>query len=147
MASTWERCIQTAPAVIVEIVNMRLGLQLGAVVGSLAAASVVRGAARPLDPPSIAVSSLSSSPIVAASFPRNEGRRWSGCFPALSFKMPKDYVPESIDDWWCDQENEYAFMGFSYEVTACECVGAVMWLMLDNGVWDRSESTTTELRF
>ena len=123
---------------IIKIVDMRLGLRLGAVVGSLAAASVVRGAARPLDPPSIAASSLSSSPLVAGSFPnvaKSEGRRWSGCFPALSFKMPKDYFPESIDDWWCDQENEYAFMGFSYEVTACECVRAVYVDDARRGCW------------
>ncbi|KAF8333886.1 glycoside hydrolase superfamily [Amanita rubescens] len=34
--------------------------------------------------------------------------------------MPKSSLPESVKDWWCDQRNEYAFLGFSYEVTACE---------------------------
>ncbi|KAH9830827.1 glycoside hydrolase superfamily [Rhodofomes roseus] len=33
--------------------------------------------------------------------------------------MP-DSVPKSTDDWWCDPSTEYAFLGFSYEVTACQ---------------------------
>jgi hypothetical protein len=41
------------------------------------------------------------------------------CFPALGFTTPSD-VPASTNGWWCDPVNEYAFLGFSYEVTACE---------------------------
>lgn len=41
------------------------------------------------------------------------------CFPALGFDMPSD-VPDSLDDWWCNPDDEYAFMGFSYEVSACQ---------------------------
>ncbi|KAI0062920.1 hypothetical protein BV25DRAFT_1803220 [Artomyces pyxidatus] len=33
--------------------------------------------------------------------------------------MPSS-VPKSNAAWWCDPVNEYAFMGFSYEVTACQ---------------------------
>ncbi len=40
------------------------------------------------------------------------------CFPAIGFTMP-DEVPSSLSSWWCDYSIEYAFMGFSYEVTAC----------------------------
>ncbi|KAH9061301.1 glycoside hydrolase family 17 protein [Lactarius vividus] len=29
-------------------------------------------------------------------------------------------VSRSTDGWWCDPVNEYAFLGFSYEVTACQ---------------------------
>ncbi|EIW86705.1 glycoside hydrolase family 17 protein [Coniophora puteana RWD-64-598 SS2] len=29
-------------------------------------------------------------------------------------------VTASADNWWCDESTEYAFMGFSYEVTACQ---------------------------
>ncbi|KAF8274498.1 hypothetical protein EI94DRAFT_688992 [Lactarius quietus] len=43
----------------------------------------------------------------------------SACFPALGFTTPSS-VPATTDDWWCDPVNEYAFLGFSYEVTACE---------------------------
>ena len=43
------------------------------------------------------------------------------CFPALGFNMPQatpsDY---ELEQWWCDAETEHAFLGFSYEVTACE---------------------------
>lgn len=31
------------------------------------------------------------------------------CFPALGFKMPSD-TPSSTDNWWCDQDEEYAFV-------------------------------------
>ncbi len=43
----------------------------------------------------------------------------SGCFPALGFNPPAN-VPNSLDGWWCDDKTEYAFLGFSYEVSACE---------------------------
>ena len=41
------------------------------------------------------------------------------CFPALGFTMP-GVVPSSLTNWWCNTNTEYAFMGFSYEVTECE---------------------------
>ncbi|KAJ3516518.1 hypothetical protein NLJ89_g1076 [Agrocybe chaxingu] len=41
------------------------------------------------------------------------------CFPALGFTMPTA-VPSSTNNWWCNYDTEYAFMGFSYEVTACQ---------------------------
>ena len=45
----------------------------------------------------------------------------SNCFPSIGFEMPSD-VPNSTEDWWCSPATEYAFVGFSYEVTACACV-------------------------
>ncbi|KIY51326.1 hypothetical protein FISHEDRAFT_64331 [Fistulina hepatica ATCC 64428] len=33
--------------------------------------------------------------------------------------MPPE-VPHSLSNWWCDPKTEYAFMGFSYEVTECQ---------------------------
>ena len=42
----------------------------------------------------------------------------ASCFPALGFEMPET-VPSSLDGWWCDSNTEYAFMGFSYEITQC----------------------------
>lgn len=45
------------------------------------------------------------------------------CFPALGFKMPKQTPRDSeLQHWWCDPATEYAFVGFSYEVTACKLV-------------------------
>ncbi|KAF8997706.1 glycoside hydrolase superfamily [Cyathus striatus] len=38
---------------------------------------------------------------------------------ALDFSVPST-IPDSLDGWWCNQEDEYAFLGFSYEVTACQ---------------------------
>ncbi|TBU33047.1 hypothetical protein BD311DRAFT_653233 [Dichomitus squalens] len=43
----------------------------------------------------------------------------SGCFPALVFKTPAN-DPDSLDGRWCDDKTEYAFLGFSYEVSACD---------------------------
>lgn len=43
----------------------------------------------------------------------------SSCFPSLGFTMPSS-VPSSTDGWWCSPNTEYAFLGFSYEVTACQ---------------------------
>jgi hypothetical protein len=43
------------------------------------------------------------------------------CFPALGFKKPSN-VPSSVEGWWCDPATEYAFVGFSYEVSECEFV-------------------------
>lgn len=40
------------------------------------------------------------------------------CFPALGFTVPIT-VPASLNNWWCAYDTEYAFMGFSYEVTEC----------------------------
>ena len=41
------------------------------------------------------------------------------CFPAVGFTMPST-VPSSTTNWWCNYDTEYAFMGFSYEVTPCK---------------------------
>jgi len=41
------------------------------------------------------------------------------CFPALGFKMPSD-VPANTNGWWCNPTDEYAFLGFSYEITPCQ---------------------------
>ncbi|KAG1752938.1 hypothetical protein EDB19DRAFT_1670675 [Suillus lakei] len=43
----------------------------------------------------------------------------SSCFPSAGFNMPSS-VPSSTDGWWCSPNTEYAFLGFSYEVTACQ---------------------------
>jgi hypothetical protein len=40
------------------------------------------------------------------------------CFPALGFQTPPN-VPNHLNGWWCDPVTEHAFLGFSYEVTAC----------------------------
>lgn len=42
-----------------------------------------------------------------------------GCFPSLGFTMPQT-VPPSTNGWWCNLNTEYAFLGFSYDVTACK---------------------------
>ncbi|KAF8893983.1 glycoside hydrolase superfamily [Infundibulicybe gibba] len=35
--------------------------------------------------------------------------------------MPQTLPPDSqLNNWWCDPKTEYAFLGFSYEVTACQ---------------------------
>ncbi|KAH9481874.1 hypothetical protein JR316_0006404 [Psilocybe cubensis] len=46
------------------------------------------------------------------------------CFPAIGFTMPQS-VPSSLTNWWCDHSTEYAFVGFSYEVTACQSLSTL----------------------
>lgn len=43
------------------------------------------------------------------------------CFPAVGFKVPGS-VPSSLTNWWCDYSTEYAFVGFSYEITQCASI-------------------------
>jgi len=55
---------------------------------------------------------------VAGSQSKSPASAGASCFPALEFKMPTT-VPSSLDDWWCNSDTEYAFVGFSYEITQC----------------------------
>ncbi|EIW82653.1 glycoside hydrolase family 17 protein [Coniophora puteana RWD-64-598 SS2] len=74
------------------------------------ASSDIRPAtAAPSSPPAPAPNASSYNPDSAI----------GNCFPALGFRPPVN-VPSSLDNWWCDDTTEYAFMGFSYEVTACQ---------------------------
>lgn len=66
-------------------------------------------------PAANATAASSSAAAAASSAPAN-----TGCFPSANFKMPAN-PPANTDNWWCDLDTEYAFVGFSYEVTACEC--------------------------
>ena len=43
----------------------------------------------------------------------------SNCFPAVDFKMPYA-VPTSVANWWCNTDAEYAFVGFSYDISLCD---------------------------
>ncbi len=43
----------------------------------------------------------------------------SGCFPGIGFRMPAT-VPSSPNGWWCPQNQEYGFVGFSYAIDACK---------------------------
>ena len=40
------------------------------------------------------------------------------CFPAVDFKMP-NATPTSLTNWWCNTDAEYAFVGFSYDISPC----------------------------
>ncbi|KAF5379761.1 hypothetical protein D9615_005744 [Tricholomella constricta] len=52
------------------------------------------------------------------------------CFPALGFTMPSA-VPSSLTNWWCSPSTEYAFVGFSYEVTECQSLTKLRTEFLD----------------
>jgi hypothetical protein len=60
--------------------------------------------------------------IPASSATANVGGQPPNCFPAIGFKMPAsvDDIMTDRANWWCDYNTEYAFLGFSYEVTACK---------------------------
>ncbi|KAL9712002.1 hypothetical protein Ac2012v2_005078 [Leucoagaricus gongylophorus] len=73
--------------------------------------------------PSVKLSSqVELSSQVKFSIHRKPGPKMDvSCFPALGFEMPSEVPPDSkFSSWWCDPVNEYAFVGFSYEVTACQ---------------------------
>lgn len=76
---------------------------------TLVASSAATGVYRPDD-----VEEGPQRPVIAPSFPQA-----ANCFPSLGFPMP-NATPRTLDGWWCDQRDEYAFLGFSYEVTECE---------------------------
>ncbi|KAF8963154.1 glycoside hydrolase superfamily [Flammula alnicola] len=44
--------------------------------------------------------------------------------------MPSS-VPSSTTNWWCNYDTEYAFVGFSYEVTACQSLDTLREEFLD----------------
>ena len=70
---------------------------------------------------------------------RDEIARTSGdCFPALGFTMPP-HVPTTLDGWWCPYDVEYAFVGFSYEVTECMSEGIIICLKQHLSFMSRSE--------
>jgi hypothetical protein len=41
------------------------------------------------------------------------------CFTAVGFKMP-NATPTSLTNWWCNTDTEYAFVGFSYDISHCD---------------------------
>ena len=43
------------------------------------------------------------------------------CFPAVGFKMPYA-TPTSLTNWWCNTDAEYAFVGFSYDISSCNFI-------------------------
>ncbi|KAG7089979.1 hypothetical protein E1B28_011603 [Marasmius oreades] len=49
----------------------------------------------------------------------NDNADASNCFPAIGFTMPSS-TPSSLTNWWCPMSSEYAFVGFSYEVSQCQ---------------------------
>ena len=70
-------------------------------------------------PPPPGVSHVISNSFESSAWTRPPGSgAGAHCFPAIGFRTPSR-VPESTDGWWCDPATEYAFLGFSYEVTAC----------------------------
>ena len=53
----------------------------------------------------------------------NQSLAATSCYPGLGFAKPaKNALPKDNSGWWCNPSDEYAFLGFSYEVTACKSV-------------------------
>ncbi|KAK0550223.1 hypothetical protein OC845_002753 [Tilletia horrida] len=50
---------------------------------------------------------------------KNETGSLTSCFPALDFNMPADVPNGGLDGWWCSMKDEYAFLGFSYDLSSC----------------------------
>lgn len=72
------------------------------------------------------------------------------CFPSLGFVMP-DVLPPDNTEWWCDPATEYAFLGFSYEITDCEhiflpAIYSGVLTEVSHRPWCRPESRAAERR-
>ena len=93
-------------------------LPFGVLPAAFVVVSVLASSGPRVEDNSTSIGSLSPNQAVQSS---NSG---SNCFPAIGFNMPSN-VPESLRTWWCDPATEYAFVGFSYEVTACEFVFSI----------------------
>lgn len=52
------------------------------------------------------------------------------CFPAVGFETPNE-IPTSLTDWWCDADTEYAFVGFSYDISLCDFFSRSMFFIYD----------------
>ena len=63
---------------------------------------------------------LTSGPgLVVNNGGSNSSSPGSSCFPALGFQMPSK-TPTSLSNWWCNTDTEYAFVGFSYDISPCD---------------------------
>lgn len=72
----------------------------------------------PLDK-SVQSHNFKASTTIADGNPTTDAKAAPFCFPSLGF-IPPLVLPSDNTNWWCDPTTEYAFLGFSYEVTACE---------------------------
>jgi hypothetical protein len=45
----------------------------------------------------------------------------SSCFPSSASSTPASLEGQlpSLQNWWCPQQEEYAFLGFTYDISAC----------------------------
>ena len=82
--------------------------------GSLSSSGSSGGPAK-----AVAAAPPASASPYASPPPATSNTAASSCFPSANFTMPAS-PPANADNWWCDLDTEYAFVGFSYEVTACE---------------------------
>lgn len=57
--------------------------------------------------------------------PTSNPKPSSGCFPSAGFNTPDSPSGTPLEDWWCPRTSEYAFMGFSYDVTGCPSKSAM----------------------
>jgi len=109
---------------------------------------VERTSAHPREPTkTIGVKDDDQHHIPASSATAKVGGQPPNCFPAIGFKMPADVDDIMTDrsNWWCDYNTEYAFLGFSYEVTACKSKFSG-WLINCFYSSQRSESRYNEIR-
>ena len=66
------------------------------------------------------------------------------CFPSLVFVMPLG-LPADNTNWWCDPATEYAFLGFSYEVTACAYCDACLAMSAEIPIWTNVGQSRAQL--
>jgi hypothetical protein len=64
--------------------------------------------------------------IAAVPGPPTPDAAVTGCFPSLDFTMPNSPpdITNLTQNWWCNPNTEYAFLGFSYSVGGCAYITA-----------------------
>ena len=67
------------------------------------------------------------------------------CFPAVDFKMP-NATPTSLTNWWCNTDAEYAFVGFSYDISPCNYFLQDQYILYAHRDLFRSKPDPTENR-
>ncbi|KAK4048973.1 hypothetical protein OIO90_005608 [Microbotryomycetes sp. JL221] len=66
-------------------------------------------------------SSRAAATTTKAPPPPPSGGSGSGCFPANARAIPSTPATASaLSQWWCPESTEYAFLGFSYALYACQ---------------------------
>ncbi|KAM0746989.1 hypothetical protein T439DRAFT_293419 [Meredithblackwellia eburnea MCA 4105] len=75
----------------------------------------------------LTASSSSSTAAASASATNPSSLAAQGCFPGNGLAVPTNSPASAavLKQWWCSQDTEYGFMGFSYDQTPCQSLSTL----------------------